>query len=36
MPSCVVKNVTRPIRTTSIRTTSIRNGEAPTPERHLA
>ena len=36
MPSCVAKKVTRPIRTSSSRTTSIRNGEAPTPERHLA
>jgi AraC-like DNA-binding protein len=36
MPSCVAKKVTRPIRTSSSSTTSIRNGEAPTPERHLA
>ena len=36
MPSCVAKKVTRPIRTSSSRTTSIRNGEAPTPKRHLA
>jgi AraC-like DNA-binding protein len=31
MPACVAKQVTRPIRGTSIR-----NGEAPAPEPHLA
>jgi AraC-like DNA-binding protein len=31
MPACVAKQVTRPIRATSIR-----NGEAPAPEPHLA
>ena len=29
MPSCVARQVTRPVRAQSIRTQSIRNGEAP-------
>ena len=32
-PSCITKQVTRPIRATSVSAGSVRNGEAPVPER---
>ncbi|MET0839991.1 MAG: helix-turn-helix transcriptional regulator [Marmoricola sp.] len=31
MPSCMAKQVTRPVRTKSVRTTSVRNEEAQAP-----
>ncbi len=36
MPACVVKQVTRPVRSASTKPTSVRNGEAPVSAPQLA